>query len=111
MLFRQQYRDRKTGELRRSKFWSYEFSFGGARIREKTSLASKTAAKEAERARRQRLAEGSSGLRRVKPRLFRQAAEEWLALKRGSLAPSSLRIEGRTSRTCSPSSGTFSRAM
>jgi integrase len=94
MLFRQQYRDRKTGEPRRSRYWSYEFSFGGARIREKTGLTSKTAAKEAERARRQRLAEGSSGLRRVKPRLFRQAADEWLGLKRGSLAPSSLRIEG-----------------
>lgn len=93
MLFRQTYRDRKTGKLQHSKFWSYEFSFGGARIREKTGLTSKTAAREAERARRQRLAEGSSGLRRTKPKLFRQAADEWLSLKRGSLAPSSIRIE------------------
>jgi len=39
------------------------------------------------------LAEGSSGLRRSRPKLFRQAAEDYLALKRGSLAASSLRIE------------------
>ncbi len=57
MLFRQKYRDRETHELRRSKFWSYEFTFRGS------------------------------------PKLFRQAASDWLALKRGALAPSSLRIE------------------
>ncbi len=93
MLFRQKYRDRETHELRRSKFWSYEFTFRGSRIRETTGLTSKTAARDAERTRRQKLAEGSSGLRRVKPKLFRQAASDWLALKRGALAPSSLRIE------------------
>ncbi len=93
MLFRQTYRDRGTGKLRHSKFWSYEFSFRGSRIRETTGLTSKTVARDAERTRRQKLAEGSSGLRRVKPKLFRQAASEWLALKRSSLAPSSLRIE------------------
>jgi integrase len=93
MLFRQTYRDRGTGKLRHSKFWSYEFSFRGSRIRETTGLTSKTAARDAERTRRQKLAEGSAGLRRAKPKLFRQAASEWLALKRSSLAPSSLRIE------------------
>jgi integrase len=93
MLFRQKYRDRETREWRESKFWSYEFHFGGGRIREKTGLTSKTAARDAMRERRRQLAEGSSGVRRRKPRLVRQASEEWLALKRGSLAPSSLRIE------------------
>ncbi len=93
MLFRQTYRDRKTGKLRRSKFWSYEFHFAGSRIRETTYLSSKTAARDAEQERRRQLAEGYSGIRRRKPKLFRQAAAEWLALKRSSLAPSSLRIE------------------
>jgi integrase len=96
VLFRQSYRDRKTGKVRRSKFWSYEFSFAGSRIREKTGLTSKTAARDAERARRQKLAEGTSGLRRVRPKLFRQAATEWLAMKRSSLAPSSYRIEEKS---------------
>jgi len=105
MLFRQTYRDRETGKLRRSKFWSYEFSFRGSRIRETTGLTSKTAARDAERTRRQKLAEGSSGLRRVKPKLFRQAASEWLALKRGSLAPSSLRIEKNNLEHLFPSFG------
>jgi len=93
MLFRQSYRDRTTGESRQSKFWSYEFVFGGSRIRETTGLTSKTAARDAERTRRQKLAEGSSGIRRIKPKLFRQAAEDWIELKRATLAPSSLRIE------------------
>ena len=92
-VFKQSYRDRATGKLRRSKFWSYEFTFRGARIREKTGLTSKTAAKDAERLRHQGLKEGSSGLRRAKPMLFRQAAEKLLASKRSSLAPSSIRIE------------------
>ncbi|HEY7111844.1 MAG TPA: tyrosine-type recombinase/integrase [Thermoanaerobaculia bacterium] len=96
MLFRQTYRDRQTGKLRHSKFWSYEFRFAGTRIREKTCLESKTAARDAERARRQKLAEGSSGLKRVRPKLFRQAAAEWLATKRNTLAASSYRIEEKS---------------
>lgn len=93
MLFQKKYRDRKTREWRKSKFWSYEFQFGGSRIREKTGFKSKTAARDAERERRRQLAEGASGLRRRRPKLVKLAAEEWLALKRGTLAPSSLRIE------------------
>lgn len=93
MLFKNKYRDRKTGTVRRSKFWTYEFVFGGARIRETTGLTSKTAARDAERLRQQKLKEGSSGLRRVKPTLFRQAAEAWYETKRRTLAPSSARIE------------------
>ena len=38
------------------------------------------------RARRQPLAEGSSGLRPVKPELFRQAADEWPPLQGAALA-------------------------
>src|ERR1700687_2912040 len=48
MLFRQTYRDRATGKPRRSKFWSYEFTFRGSRIRETTGLTSKTAARDVE---------------------------------------------------------------
>ena len=92
MLFRQSYRDRETGKRRQSRFWSYEFRFAGSRIRESTALTSKTAAKEAERERRRQLAEGTAGVRRRRPQLLRQAAEEWLALKRGTLSPSSVRI-------------------
>jgi integrase len=105
MLFRQTYRDRETGSLRRSKFWSYEFTFAGSRIRETTGLTSKTAAREAERERRRQLAEGSSGIRRRKPRLFRQVSEEWLSLKRSSLAESSLRIEKKNLDHLLPSFG------
>src|SRR5713101_6392266 len=104
-VFRRKYRDRKTDKMRSSGFWSYEFEFGGARIRESTRLTSKTAAVDAGRERRRQLAEGSAGLRRRKPKLFRQAAEEWLALKRGALAASSLRIEKKNLDHLLPSFG------
>jgi integrase len=105
MLFRQTYKDPKTGSRRQSKYWSYEFTFAGTRIRESANTKSKTAAKAAEEERRRRLQEGAAGLRRRKPQLLRTAAEEWLTLKGSSLAPSSLRIEKTSLRHLLPVMG------
>ncbi|MGZ7056781.1 MAG: hypothetical protein ACXVK3_14760 [Candidatus Angelobacter sp.] len=74
--------------------WWYEFQFSGQRIRESTKTKSKKLATEAERARRRELEEVYNGVkRRDKAKLFSVAAEDWLALKKLTLAPSSTRIE------------------
>lgn len=77
-----------------SKIWWYDFKFNGQRIRESTKTRSKQVAKDAERARRRQLEEGYNGLkRRTRPRLFSVVAQEWLELKKLTLAPKSQLIE------------------
>jgi integrase len=93
MLYKPTYPDKKTGELRQSSVWWYDFRFAGIRIRESSGLTSKTAAREAENKRREDLRTGAAGIRRTKVKMFCAAAEDYLALKAPSLAESSLRIE------------------
>lgn len=76
-----------------SQNWWYEFRFAGQRIRESTKSRSRTLAREAEHARRRQLEESYNGIRRPKALLFSEAAQEWLELKKLTLAPKSLRIE------------------
>lgn len=53
--------------FRRGKFYSYEFSFRGRRIRESTGLTNKTSALRAEAIRKAELAEGRAGIVRREP--------------------------------------------
>lgn len=77
-----------------SRVWWYDFRFADQRVRESTKTRSKTLAIEAQRNRRRELEHAFNGVkRRASAKLFGIAAEEWLALKALTLAPSSLRIE------------------
>lgn len=77
-----------------SKVWWYDFIFEGQRVRESSKTHSKTLAKDAERARRREMEESYNGIkRRDRAKLFSVAADDWLALKRLTLATSSQRIE------------------
>src|SRR5882672_2126383 len=76
-----------------SQNWWYEFRFAGQRIRETTKTRSRTLAREAEHARRRQLEESYNRIRRPKAWLLSEAAQEWLELKKLTLAPKSLRIE------------------
>src|SRR5262245_37907959 len=68
------------------KTWWFEFHFAGQKIRDSAKTRSKTMARRAEQKRRSELEEGYHGLRkRVPPRLFSVAAEEWLELKKPTL--------------------------
>jgi hypothetical protein len=61
-LFRPQYKDKRTGKLKHSKKWWYEFTFAGRLIREPAKTTSKTVAKEAEKQRRREMEQGFNGL-------------------------------------------------
>jgi integrase len=77
-----------------SKVWWYDFIFEGQRFRESSKSRSKTVARDAERARRHELEESYNGIkRRDRAKLFSVAADEWLELKKLTLASSSHRIE------------------
>ena len=79
---------------RRGDVWWYKFRFAGQVVRESSKSASKTVAKDAERARRREL-EGSFN-RISRPRtaqLFGVAAEAWLSTKIAHLSPRSVIIE------------------
>ena len=77
-----------------SKVWTMDFLFHGQRIRESTGTRSKTLALKIEDKRRRALEEGAAGIRkRRQPLLLSVAADEWLELKKATLAPRSVRIE------------------
>jgi integrase len=77
------------------KTWWYEFTFAGQKVRESAKTRSKEIARRAEGARRRQLEEGYHGLKkRTPPPLFNVAADDWLALKKPSLAERSYVIEG-----------------
>jgi integrase len=77
-----------------SKVWTMDFLFHGQRIRESTGTHSKTLAGKIEDKRRRDLEEGAAGIRKQEqPRLLTVAADEWLDLKRATLAPRSVAIE------------------
>ncbi len=80
-LYRPQYKDKKTGELKQSKIWYYDFFFAGRRIKESAKTKSKTVAKEAEKRRRRELEEGFNGisdLRDERIRGIRELAQAFL---------------------------------
>jgi integrase len=79
---------------KRSRIYWYDFIFAGQRVRESAKTRSKTVAKEAERVRRRELEESYNGIkRRDRAKLFDVASDEWLELKKLTLASSSHRIE------------------
>jgi integrase len=76
------------------KTWWYEFHFGGQTVRESAKTRSKEIARRAQAARRRQMEEGFHGLKkRTVPKLFSVASEEWLALKKPTLADRSYMIE------------------
>ena len=77
-----------------SKVWTMDFLFHGQRIRESTGTRSKTLALKIEDKRRRALEEGAAGIRkRQQPLLLSVAADDWLKLKKTTLAPRSVKIE------------------
>src|ERR1019366_5064002 len=77
-----------------SKVWTMDFLFHGQRIRESTGTRSKTLAGKIEDKRRRELEEGVAGIKKYQqPRIFSVAADEWLEMKRATLAPRSVMIE------------------
>ncbi|PSH04622.1 MAG: hypothetical protein CXZ00_07375 [Acidobacteria bacterium] len=77
-----------------SKVWTMDFMFHGQRIRESTGMTSITRAREVEAKRKQALRDGSAGIRKAQaPRLLSVASDEWLDLKKATLAPRSVMIE------------------
>lgn len=77
-----------------SKVWTMDFIFHGQRIRESTGTSSKTLAGKIEDKRRRELEEGAAGIRKQQqPRLLSVAADEWLDMKKATLAPRSVAIE------------------
>jgi hypothetical protein len=61
-VYRPQYKDKKTGKMRHTKVWYYEFVFAGRLVKESAKTTSKTVAKAAEQARRRELEKGFNGL-------------------------------------------------
>jgi integrase len=77
-----------------SKIWTMDFLFRGQRIRESTGTRSKTLALKIEAKRRHDLEEGAAGIKKAQaPRLLSIAADEWLEMKKATLAPRSVKIE------------------
>ena len=77
-----------------SKVWTMDFVIHGQRIRESTGTRSKTTASKIEDNRRRALEEGSAGIKKHRqPRLLSVASNEWLDLKKATLAPRSVAIE------------------
>jgi len=66
-VYRPKYRDPKTGDLVRSGFWWYEFTFAGRRVRESAKTTRKTVALEAEKRRRADLERVHAGMPTEKP--------------------------------------------
>jgi len=88
------------------KTWYYEFHFAGQKVRESAKTRSKEMARRAENARRRDLEESYHGLKkRAAPRLFSVAADEWLTLKKPSIAERSYAIEQANLKHLRPTFG------
>ena len=61
-VFRPQYKDKKTGEMKHTRIWYYKFVFAGREIKESAKTPSKTVAKEAEKLRRRELEQAFNGI-------------------------------------------------
>ena len=84
-------------------FWWYRFRFAGRIVHESARTQSKTVGREAERQRRRELEETINGLKRRRlPPTFDKASREWLDLKRATLSPRSVAIEGANLRHLLP---------
>lgn len=92
-LYLPKYKD-AHGNVKQSKVYWYEFRFQGMEIRESSKTRSFTLAKKIMEKRRRDLEEGAAGLR-TKPqaRLLQFASEDYLEIKKATLAESSLKIE------------------
>ena len=91
------------------KTWYYEFHFAGQKVRESAKTRSKEIARRAENARKREMEEGYHGLKkRSAPKLFNVAADEWLALKKPTLAERSYAIEEANLKHIRPCSGSNS---
>ena len=76
------------------KVYRMDFIFHGQRIRESTGTRSKSLAEKIEAKRRRELEEGAAGIKKGQgPRLLSMAADEWLDMKKATLAPRSVQIE------------------
>jgi hypothetical protein len=76
------------------KTWWYEFHFAGQKVRESAKTRSKEIARRAENARRRQMEESYHGLKkRVAPKLFSVASEEWLAIKKPTISERTYAIE------------------
>lgn len=87
-----------------SKVYTMDFQFHGQRIRETTRTRSKTLAEQIERKRRQELEDGVTGARRTspKPKFFTPVADDWLSLRKATVAASTLAIDNASLRHLKP---------
>src|SRR5450631_898716 len=79
-VYRPKYRDPKTGKLKQSRHWWYEFVFAGKRIRECTESTRKTIAIDAQKNRRLELERGFNdvdGRRHERIRSLAEVAEQF----------------------------------
>lgn len=74
-VYRPQYKDKKTGKLKHTKVWYYEFIFAGRLVKESTKTTSKTVAKQAEQARRRELEKGFNGISDVRDERIRSIGD------------------------------------
>jgi hypothetical protein len=74
-VYRPQYKDRKTGKMKHTKIWYYEFIFAGRLIKESAKTTSKTVAKEAEKKRKRELEQGFNGLADSREERIRNVTE------------------------------------
>ena len=79
-VYRPQYRDRKTGELKASRIWWYHFTFAGRHIQESSKSSRKKVAQEAEKNRHLELEKGFNNLkdRRIRIRTIGHLADDFL---------------------------------
>src|ERR1041384_847194 len=88
------------------KTWYFEFVFAGQKVRESAKTRSKEMARRAENARRRDMEESYHGIKkRNPPRLFNVAADEWLEIKRPTLAARSIEIEQANLKHLRPTFG------
>jgi integrase len=88
------------------KTWWYEFHFAGQKVRESAKTRSKEIARRAENARKREMEEGYHGLKkRTAPKLFNMAADEWLTMKKPTLAERSYIIEQANLKHIRPAFG------
>ncbi len=74
-VYHPQYKDKKTGQMTKTKVWYYEFTFAGRLIKESAKTTSKTVAKLAEQARRRELEKGFNGVTDERQERIRSIAE------------------------------------
>src|SRR5262245_48369669 len=81
-VYRPKFKDPKTGKLRHSAVWWYEFNFDGRRIRESAKTTRKTIAIEAEKKRRLEMERGYNDVpekRSARIRTIKEIADTFLA--------------------------------